>query len=103
MGVNNSGYAFQIALAEAEKVQQIDIQTNVAGSENPQTAAVAVKAMATNKGPLFIGFSNEITKTEKSFELAVGETVSIDIGTLGSTWFIGANAGDKLCILGVGP
>lgn len=106
--MNSTGYAFQVELAVAKVAQQIDSQGTVPGAENPQTSAVAIKAMSGNTGPLFIGFSKaEVEASEKvsgtGFELAVGETVTLDIGNLGLLWFNGANAKDKLCVLGVGP
>lgn len=106
--MNSTGYAFQVELTTAKTAQQIDIQGTVPGAENPQTSAVAIKALSGNAGPLFIGFSKgEVEKEEKisgaGFEIVAGESIAIDIQNLGLLWFNGANAKDKLCVLGVGP
>lgn len=104
MGLNSSGYTETVELTAGKTAQQVDIQGTTPGSENPQTGSVAIKAKKGNTGPLFIGFSKaEVEATEAGFELAAGETISIDIGTLGKMWFNGANTKDKLCILGIGP
>lgn len=101
MGLVSSIYNFQVTLAEGKVAQNIDPTGNIPGSENPQTASVVVKARAGNIGLLFIGGPG-VTETT-GLELEKGESAAIDVQTIGKLYFVGANAGDKLCVLGVGP
>jgi hypothetical protein len=107
MAANASGFTEQVNLTKEKVPQQVDPQGTRPGEENPQVASVAVKAKAKNKGALFLGFSKVEVEEEggefKGFELSAGETVSMDIETIGRLWFNGANTGDGLCVLGVGP
>lgn len=99
MGASSNGFTFQAVLAEAKKPQQLDVPDNL----DPQTSSIALKASAKNKGVLYVGFSEAEAAENEGYELSIGEAVSIDIGTFGRIWFNGPNAGDKLCVLGVGP
>lgn len=104
MALNSSGFTKSVELAVAKTPQQIEKPGVVPGAENPQTSAAIIKAKKGNTGALFIGFSKaELEPEGEGFELAAGESVAIDLNGLGGMWFTGANAKDKLVLLGVGP
>lgn len=103
MGLSSSGFTKQVELTLAKTPQAIEPPGGI-GTGNPQTGSVAIKAKKGNVGPLFIGFSKaELEPEGAGFELVAGETITLDVNGLGKAWFSGANAKDKLCILGVGP
>lgn len=103
MGLASKGWTFQVKLKEAKTAQEVDVPPR-----EPETKSIVVKAAAANKGALFVGFSKKEVEAEAKvsgagFELAAGESISLDITGPGTMWFNGANAEDKLCILGLVP
>jgi hypothetical protein len=101
MGLPSSLFNFQVTLAESKVAQAVEPPGKTPGTGNPQTSSVVVKARAGNIGLLFVGVAGVSETT--GLELEKGESIALDINGIGNLFFVGANAGDKLCVLGVGP
>lgn len=92
---------FQVALAAGGTAQGIEPESATPGAQAPVFSGASIKALKANVGPLYIGGTGVTSAT--GYELQPSEAVSLDMLGLGKLFFIGANTGDKLCVLGVGP
>jgi hypothetical protein len=92
--------SFQIT-TELEKKQPIEKPGTAPGTGNPPMESASIRAMKTNTGVIYLGDSTVTAAT--GFELAAGDSLNIDVTSLGNLYMFASKAGDKLCVFWVGP
>lgn len=63
--------------------------------------SIAIKALSTNTGPVYIGTDDTVTSAD-GFELTAGQALSVDLLN-GSSIYVVGTADDVVCYMGLMP
>jgi hypothetical protein len=97
-GGNDDFGSFQVAITAHATPQKVVPP----GTVLDQVASVSIKAMKANTGTLYLGGNNAVSATT-GFELAAGESISVDALSINSLWFVGTVDADRFSVMWVGP
>ena len=64
---------------------------------------MVIRALKGNAGIIYLGGSAANASAAKGFELAAGDSISVDVMGGGQIWMNGTKTNDKVCVAWVGP